>query len=258
MSGPAIWVEVAATRGSAPREAGTAMMVTAAATGGTIGGGALEHRAIAIAREMLATGAGESRQTFALGPALGQCCGGSVTLRFTRTPLPLDATPGPAPGPAAPVCPHATGAARDLWLWGAGHVGRAVVRALDPAAFRITWVDTSADRFPPQTGRHVTVVPAADMALLAGRAPVQAHHLVFTYSHEIDFALCAALLTRGAASIGLIGSATKRARFFSRLRAMGLDPAGITCPIGDRALGKAPDQIARGVAAAFRTEGIPA
>lgn len=246
----AVWVEVASVMGSAPRDVGTAMMVTAAATAGTIGGGALEHRAIGMAREMLATGGPEMRRRFALGPGLGQCCGGAVVLRFTREALAVD------PVAIGALPEGARGGA--LWLWGAGHVGRAVVRAAPPGAFEITWVDTGPERFPPDVPKHVRVVPAADMALLAGRAPGEAHHLIFTYSHEIDFALTAALLRRGAGSIGLIGSATKRARFFSRLRGLGLDPARVTCPIGDKRLGKAPDAIARGTLAALMGAGVPA
>jgi xanthine dehydrogenase accessory factor len=238
----AIYVEITVTRGSAPRDAGTAMKVTAAGIEGTIGGGALEYEAIAHARRLLATDSGEESRTIPLGPSLGQCCGGAVTLRFTRAQIATDAAPpnvhklvGERPRPA------------DLWVWGSGHVGRAVIAACPPQAFRITWVDTSTDRFPPDLYADVTKIPAADMPLLAARAPTDAHHLIFTYSHDIDLALCAALLRRGAASIGLIGSDTKWARFSKRLASMGLDPDGITCPIGDKSLGKVPHQIADGV-----------
>jgi len=247
----AIWVEITATRGSTPRDSGTAMQVTAMRNDGTIGGGALEHQAIALARAMLGTDATEMVRRVPLGPGLGQCCGGAVTLRFTREPRPIDVVPFHL----YPVHSHQPHPAF-LWLWGAGHVGRAVVRACPPQPFRITWIDEAADRFPdgalttPRSG-SLTTVPAADMPRLAAHAPIHAHHLIFTYSHQIDLALCAALLRRGAASIGLIGSQTKKARFWNRLRAMGLDPTPITCPIGDRSLGKAPEAIARGTIAAM-------
>lgn len=246
--GMSIWVEITDVKGSSPRDAGTAMKVTPGATEGTIGGGALEHRAIAIARKMIATGAPERIERFALGPGLGQCCGGAVTLRFTRSPRAVDAAPEPA------RFSQATGRKEPLWIWGAGHVGRAVVGALPPGAFDVTWVDTSRDRFPRHVASGITAVPSPDMARLAAHAPC-AHHLIFTYSHGIDFDLCAALLQRPCLSVGLIGSATKRARFFKRLRAMGLDPKGLTCPIGDKALGKAPHQIAAGVVAALTDGG---
>ncbi|RKF13790.1 xanthine dehydrogenase accessory protein XdhC [Roseovarius spongiae] len=245
----AIWVEIVATRGSAPRDAGTAMKVTPQGCEGTIGGGALEWAAMARAREMLASDAPEETRRFPLGPNLGQCCGGAVTLRFTRSPRATDADGPPAARVAAEVA-----LVGGLWLWGAGHVGRAVVRAVPPGAGAITWVDSAPERFPAQIPAHVTALPAADMPRLAARAPADAHHLVFTYSHEIDLALCAALLRRGFASCGLIGSATKWARFSRRLRAAGLDPAPITCPIGDKSLGKTPAAIAQGVVAALLRE----
>ena len=250
----AIWVEITGTRGSAPRDAGTAMKVTPLGTQGTIGGGALEHRAIATAREMIAQGAAaEATRTVPLGPGLGQCCGGAVTLRFTRQALATDApAPGPRPGLAPPDRPV------PLWLWGAGHVGRAVVAVCPACAFDITWVDTGPDRFPTEIPRGIDVVTATDMPRLAASAPRDVHHLIFTYAHDIDLALCAALLKRGFASCGLIGSATKWARFQARLRAAGLDPTPIRCPIGDKSLGKHPGAIAAGVVDAYLREGLPA
>lgn len=241
-----IWVEITDVKGSSPRDAGTAMRVDATTLEGTIGGGALEHRAIVIARDMIAKDMPAQIARFALGPSLGQCCGGAVTLRFDRAPRPID-----------PTLPHPNwGRSRrplsavPLWVWGAGHVGRAVVALADPQRFAITWIDDAPERFPRDVPDHVTVVPAAEMARLAEAAP-RAHHLIFTYSHKIDFDLSAALLGRDTLSVGLIGSDTKRARFFKRLRALGLNPAPITCPIGDKSLGKAPHEIAAGTLAAL-------
>lgn len=237
----AIYVEITATKGSTPRDVGTAMKVTATQTVGTIGGGALEHLAIAQARQILVGNLQETQRNFALGPNLGQCCGGAVTLNFTREERGTDTQYHPVhPFKTHHIHPQL------LWLWGAGHVGRAVVCAAPPQAFNITWIDSAADRFPYRVRPGITTVPTADMPTLAAHAPPDAHHLVFTYSHDIDFALCAALLQRGAASIGLIGSDTKWARFSKRLTALQLDPAPITCPIGDKSLGKAPADIAQG------------
>lgn len=238
----AIWVEITDTRGSTPRDVGTAMRVTAHGLEGTIGGGALEHQAISEARGLLARGGDGLLRSYPLGPDLGQCCGGAVTLHYTRQPRPVD----PVGGVASEVAPISD-RPEPLWIWGAGHVGRAVVRALPKQAFQTLWIDSAPERFPQDIPDHITTVPAADMPLLAARAPRAAHHLIFTYSHDIDLALCAALLRRGAAWVGVIGSATKKARFFKRLRVMGLDPTPIICPIGDRSLGKAPEAIAKGV-----------
>ncbi len=230
----AIRVTVARTAGSVPREAGAAMLIWSNRTEGTIGGGALEWEAMRAARQMLADGTAFAERRLPLGPGLGQCCGGAVTLRFE----------------AAEALPHPAGA--PVWVWGAGHVGRAIVGVLGPLpGLALTWVDTSAERFadvPPD----VTPLVAADPARGMAHAPRDASHLVLTYSHDIDLTLCDAALRRGFEFCGLIGSATKWARFQRRLAQLGHEDAQIsriTCPIGDPALGKHPQAIAVGVAA---------
>ena len=148
-----------------------------------------------------------------------------------------------------------TAPAREVWVWGAGHVGRALVAVLAPIpGVRITWVDVAADRFPGVIPDRVTAVPAADAAALVGHAPKRAEHLVLTYSHALDLDLCHRLLGHEFGRCGLIGSATKWARFRSRLAALGHSAAAIAridCPIGEPAFGKHPQAIAIGVAAAF-------
>ena len=237
MSG--IRVPVTRTAGSVPRGAGTQMMVWADRTEGTIGGGALEWQAMRHARTMLVEGRVAAALTLPLGPALGQCCGGSVTLDFAEAEG-LEAVPG------AP-----------LWIYGAGHVGRALVGVMAPLPeWEITWVDTGQDRFPGDAA--VTTLVAADPARAVVHAPDAAHHLILTYSHDIDLALCHAVLSQPFASAGLIGSATKWTRFRGRLAALGHAPAHIAriaCPIGDPALGKHPQAIAIGVAMAMLGRG---
>lgn len=216
----------------------------------------------------------------ALGPSLGQCCGGSVTLWtevFDALPKALDGVmargPGDMPLAVRRVLAAARGhgfrpstglvagwlveplaeAERQVWIWGAGHVGRALASVLAPLpGIALTWVDVDPDRFPADVPAGVTVIPVADPARLADHAPPHAEHLVLTFSHALDLELCHRLLLRGFWSCGLIGSATKRARFRSRLQALGHDAASIgriRCPIGDPALGKHPQAIAVGVAA---------
>jgi xanthine dehydrogenase accessory factor len=286
-------VVVAEVSGSAPREAGAAMLVWEGGMSGTIGGGALEWVAIGAARALLPTG-GARLDRVALGPARGQCCGGSVTLLtevhdagslpaaaavFARPvdgrPMPLAVKrllaaargQGVTPAPALVQGWMVEPAARPthiLWIWGAGHVGHALVRVLAPLpGLAITWIDVAADRFPPEVPPGVTVLPAADPARLVVRAPPEAEHLVLTYSHALDLDLCHRLLGHGFANLGLIGSATKWARFRSRLAALGHPPAEIArvdCPIGDPRLGKHPQAIAIGVAAAVlgrKTHSVP-
>lgn len=215
-----------------------------------------------------------------LGPSLGQCCGGAVVLWtevFEALPeavagvvvrgageMPLAvkrvlaAARGqgvrPAPGLVAGwlVEPVAE-AAWQVWVWGAGHVGRALVSVLAPLpGIAVTWVDVGPERFPEVVPEGVTVVPARDPALVADHAPVDAEHLVLTFSHALDLELCHRLLNRGFKRLGLIGSATKWGRFRSRLRALGHEAQAvgrISCPIGDPGLGKHPQAIAVGVVA---------
>jgi len=282
-------VVVAGVEGSAPREPGAAMLVWAGGAQGTIGGGALEFQAMAVARGLAA---GRRVDRVALGPALGQCCGGAVILvtevydaaalalvpeagLFAR---PLDGRPMPMPLAVARLIDRARAQgllagvqivqgwlvepvavpARALWIWGAGHVGRALVAVLAPLpGLQITWVDTGPDRFPPRIPPGVAVRAAADPAALVAEAPGTAEHLVLTYSHALDLELCHRLLRHGFARAGVIGSATKAARFRSRLRALGHAEAAIArleCPIGQPALGKHPQAIAIGVAAGILAE----
>jgi xanthine dehydrogenase accessory factor len=235
-----IRVTVVSTRGSVPREAGAQMLVTAEGIEGTIGGGALEWEAMAEARAMLAGGRTRAERQVALGPALGQCCGGAVTLAF-------EAAEGLERRGGVPV-----------WIWGAGHVGRALAQVLAPLPqVAVTWIDEAAGRFPEPIPDGVTRLVAADMPRAMGHAPGEARHLILTYSHDIDLALCDAALRRGFAACGLIGSGTKWARFRTRLGAMGHADAEISridCPIGDPSLGKHPQAIAVGVAARLLKE----
>jgi len=288
--GPVIRVVVADVAGSAPREAGTAMLVWAGGQDGTIGGGALEYEAAALARAMLAAGRAARLDRMPLGPALNQCCGGAVTILSERwdedrlagiagqdiVARPLPGTGGGMPMAVARILKRARGegfapsarivqgwfvepvakAARDLWIWGAGHVGRAIVDVMRPLpGFRLTWADTEASRFPPLP-EGVAQRIATNPADLVPEAPEGADHLVLTFSHALDLDLCHRLLTHGFGSLGLIGSETKWARFRSRLAALGHAPdrvADIRCPIGDPRLGKEPQAIAIGVAAELMT-----
>ena len=280
-------VVIAAVAGSSPREIGAAMLVWPDGQSGTIGGGALEWEAAERARKRLASGQQRPRLTQeALGPKLGQCCGGTVTL-LTEVfdsglfgDLQSDVFARPVDGSAMPlavsrVLAQARGEGRlpkpglvqgwmieaiarptrHVWIWGAGHVGRALVAVLAPLPqVAITWVDVSPQRFPAQVPDGVTVLPAADPALLMRHAPETAEHLILTYSHALDLTLCHAGLTRGFARCGLIGSKTKWARFRKRLMALGHSAPSIgriDCPIGETAMGKHPQAIAIGVASQF-------
>jgi xanthine dehydrogenase accessory factor len=285
-------VTIAATDGSVPRETGARMIVLP--TGGfhgTIGGGTLEWRALAEAQRALHTGqirARWIRQT--LGPELGQCCGGRVTLLLevidSRSMVQaqdfaaleagggfsssVEVVDGHAfrerlePNGASPEPTHisADGALieffgeirRPVLLFGAGHVGRALVMAMAPLPLQVTWVDPRPESFPAYLPANTyTVASAAPVGELAV-APAASFVLIMSHSHSLDLEITHAALADGRFPyVGLIGSGTKRARFVKRLREAGLPEeriATLVCPIGIPGIGgKLPAVIAAATAA---------
>jgi len=242
---PAIVVEVKATQGSAPREAGTRMLVSAGEALGTIGGGHLEWLAIDTARRMLANGdAAAVERHYPLGPALGQCCGGAVTLRYSS----LEATRLQAWPAAAPRF--------FLQLYGAGHVGRAIARLLAGIDCQVQWIDERDSEFPAGEvlPPHIEKVCVEPVEAEVRIAPPGACYLVLTHNHDLDLRITEAILRRGDFRyLGLIGSKTKRARFLHRYEARGIPAEAlgrITCPIGVAGIeGKEPEVIAVAVVA---------
>lgn len=244
---PAILVTVAEARGSTPREEGAGMLVGRETCVGTVGGGRLEWTAIAAARRMLEDGAAAETLDLPLGPATGQCCGGHVVLRLER-----------ADGGTAAALrereSRALEARPSLLLFGAGHVGRAMATAFAPLPLRLTWIDGRAQEFPEAIPAGVErILTESPLDALAG-APAGAGYLVLTHSHALDFEIAEAALRRGdAAYVGMIGSATKRAKFERWFRARGRGAGALerlTCPIGAALTGdKRPEVIAALVAA---------
>jgi xanthine dehydrogenase accessory factor len=242
---PAVLVEVTEALGSAPREAGTRMLVSTAACAGTVGGGHLELKAIERARRMLACAdlAPQSAH-YPLGPALGQCCGGAVTLGFAI----LDAKALAAWPKAAPRF--------HLQLYGAGHVGRAIVQALAPLNVIVDWIDEREAEFPADAvlPAHIRKVCVDTIEAEVREAPRGAFYLVLTHQHDLDLRIAEAILKRGDfAFFGLIGSRTKRNRFIHRFEQRGISAeaiARVTCPIGVPGIeGKEPEVIAAAVVA---------
>lgn len=228
---PAVLITVVDAKGSTPREAGCKMVVTRDGEFDTIGGGKLEFTCIAAARALLAEDAGPTLRDFPLGPELGQCCGGHVTVLFE------------------PLRPEPTHVA----VFGAGHVGRALVALLAGLRVRVHWIDARENALrdaPAGIDARLRDDPAREIASLPAGSIV----LVMTHDHQLDFDIVAAALARAdLAAVGLIGSATKRARFASRLARIGVPRAAIErliCPIGVPGVGgKRPAEIAIAVAA---------
>jgi xanthine dehydrogenase accessory factor len=244
----AVLVTVAAIRGSAPREPGAWMLVFAQGEAGTIGGGHVEHEALALARQMLGSEGAPQLREYALGPSLGQCCGGTMQLRFEQVGREdIDALRERLAPRLAPLA-----------LFGGGHVGRAIVQALAPLPFAVTWIDSRDEIFPDAVPpnvlcEHSDPVHAAVPALAA-----QSRVLVMSFSHAEDLDIVAACLKRlrerdDLPYVGLIGSKTKWATFRHRLEQRGFgaaELARITCPIGIAGIaGKQPEVIAAGAVA---------
>lgn len=317
----AVLVTVARVEGSAPREAGAHLLVTREHLWETIGGGHLEWRAMEVARQLLrqyGQQGGRHVERFSLGPSLGQCCGGAVTLAFEVLTLAdlawvsalhkrliagvatLRSVAFGAPGADAvavqrqggPVMlgeidahddaarPHTLTRdaddaactfwqASDGWLWlservapsdfhivlfGAGHVGRALVQVLSTLPCRVTWADERSETFPDTVPSNTVVESTDTPEAVVDEAPPGTYFLVMTHNHALDQRLCEQIFKRDDfAYFGLIGSMTKRRQFEHRLRERGV-PAErfeqMICPIGVAGItGKAPATIAVAVAA---------
>ena len=291
-----VLVSVFGARGSAPRDAGARMVVCAdGGFFGTIGGGALEWRAIAHARSVMADDqAAFHVRDFALGPELGQCCGGHVSIGFeplrcsalrsagvladhensrhsfaTRGVIGGDGSvqrtilddAGCNGGPQTAII-EPSGALlerfgdwrRPLYLFGAGHVARALVLALAQHPFSVRWIDNREEAFPGHFPPNVTPYRIEDpTAVLDGAAP-DGFVLVMTHDHQLDEDIVSKALSKDCFGyVGLIGSGTKKARFLKRLRGRGFSPTmtdRLICPIGIAGIGsKAPAAIATSAAA---------
>ena len=231
---PAVLVSVQKAEGSTPREEGAAMLVTAQGFHGTIGGGTLEWLAMAEAQSLLGKAQSIRILTKSLGPDLGQCCGGRMTLRVeTLTQASLENLPEEEPP-------------TDLNLWGAGHVGRALVLALAPLPFKITWWDVRDHAFPSATPENTTCRLGKPQDMGEGLV------LVMTHSHALDFEVVDfALRQPQFPQVGLIGSETKAVRFTKRLIEAGHGQDALsrfTCPIGSKTIrSKHPAVIAASV-----------
>lgn len=244
-----VLVSVEHTQGSVPREAGAWMAVSDAQVINTIGGGHLEHQAIQEARTWLRQNSPEPMVLrYALGPSLGQCCGGVVHLRYEYVDVSY----------AQRVLQRLTAHATPVALFGGGHVGRALIQVLGPLPFDVSWIDSRDEIFPADLPPNVRVeqsdpVHQAVDDLLPGSSV-----LIMSFSHAEDLDVVAACLRRQRQQadlpyIGLIGSATKWATFRHRLASRGFtedEMNGVTCPIGIPGIdGKEPEVIAVAVAA---------
>jgi len=320
---PCVLVTLNLVSGSAPRESGSRMIVTADETLGSIGGGNLEHQAMQLARELLVSRPDgyQEHALVGLGPTLNQCCGGAVALLYevfrrerlhwldelsaaldtaetvvlvsavdgavstkevatslkgSGISLPqevLDAVPAllqdSQKRPLQALAEIQVGGhswwlepvqdeLKPVYLFGAGHVGQAVARALAPLPFRVIWVDSREDVFPCELPPNIQPVRTETPASLVADAMAASHFIVMTHSHELDEDICYEVLRRDDfCSLGLIGSETKRRRFVHRLEQRGIEPDkldALICPVGLCSIrGKQPATIALSLAAQLMT-----
>jgi xanthine dehydrogenase accessory factor len=319
---PCVLVTLVIVSGSAPRESGSRMIVTADELLGSVGGGNLEYRATAMARELLetATNGFQVKKLYGLGPELNQCCGGAVALCYevhtsgapgwaVRAEAALafgdqavlvsaldgslarkavltgaSGSRGGLPGAVLEVADdllrqrvHLAGgvevrteqgnwwlerirhSTRPLMLFGAGHVGQAVARALAPLPFDVTWLDSREAVFPDDTPAHIRTERSSDPAGQVAGARPGSLFVVMTHSHQLDEDICFEVLRRDDfAWLGLIGSDTKRRRFVHRLEKRGIPAArlaALVCPVGIAGIrGKQPATIALSLAAQLMTQ----
>lgn len=235
--GTCAMVTIIAAEGSTPREVGAWMVVTPLGFHGSIGGGTLEWHAMAEAQSLLGKLPAHKIIRKHLGPDLGQCCGGRVDLKiesFDANSLTL----------VKQRAEYFVDDLRHIHLWGAGHVGRALVLALASLPFKISWWDARPNAFPAAVPPNVMCRVGEPTAM-----EPDAFVLVMSHSHALDFEIVDVALRNPAfAFVGLIGSQTKRARFFKRLIEAGVDPTRLTCPIGVSTLkSKHPAAIAASV-----------
>jgi xanthine dehydrogenase accessory factor len=224
---PVIRIELTRVRGSSPRGEGTAMFVSGDSQWGTIGGGRLEHIAITRSRAMLRDGELAATMDVPLGARIGQCCGGRVEMSLRRMRQ--------ADRVAAIDRAQASDDSRPhVYVLGAGHVGRALADLFQHLPVRCILIDSRAGELA-QSGAQVekrhSAIAEGDIAA----APPGSAFIVLTHDHGLDFLLTAAALARGdAAYVGMIGSATKRAKFASwaRNHCDGQTIEHLHCPIG--------------------------
>lgn len=227
-----VLVTIIEEKGSTPRNAGSKMVVSASGLYDTIGGGHLEFKAMHIAREMLASGRQDTHlERFSLGASLGQCCGGATVLLFE-----------PMGQPQAQIA-----------VFGAGHVGRALVPLLASLPVRVRWIDSREQEFPALIPAGVSRIVSEEPVDEVDNLPAGSYCIVMTHNHQLDLELTAAILKRNDFTwFGLIGSKTKRAKFEHRLRDRGFEPAVVQrmrCPMGiGEVKGKLPIEIAVSIA----------
>ncbi|WP_332700674.1 xanthine dehydrogenase accessory protein XdhC [Devosia sp.] len=242
----AIVCELTSVRGSSPREQGTFMLVGPADLFGTIGGGALEYMVIEHARRLIANGQAEEAMDVPLGPEIGQCCGGRVEVGLNYADADIRAALAARVSAEDAALPH-------VYVFGAGHVGRALAQILSLLPVQLQVIDTRREELallPADIVAHAVAMPEA----VVRSAPQGSSYVILTHDHALDFLIAQeALARKDAPYIGMVGSRTKRARFASWFKAEGGDARALerlVLPIGQYGLGDKRPAVIAALAAA--------
>lgn len=285
-------ISVIKVSGSTPREVGARIILDEqGGFRGSIGGGNLENASIQLAQKMLSLDTQNIHiEKHLLGPNMGQCCGGAVTTMieiFTPQQLPEIKTLTTAETNnsfttigdigshhvARKITSDATKIGlttnrkiieqfgqnpTPIYLFGAGHVGKALMLHLASLPFQVTWIDSREAEFPKAVPPNFTLHHLNQPHKILAQAPDNAQLLILTHNHDLDFDIAHTALQMGRfAYIGMIGSKTKRARFISKFKKLGLTPHQINqliCPIGlPNIKSKKPQAIAVSVVAELLT-----
>ena len=263
--------------GSTPRDIGANMIIFKNNIQGTIGGGNLEFEIIRNAREKMKSSLTflREKKKFPLGPNLGQCCGGYVEVileYYNKQTIPLLKSLAsknnqfilhPNNEETFPISSYTNEknyivskhfkSFHPVFIYGAGHVGRALINVTNDLQIERFWIDISEDRFPNNIAKDVNKVVANDLKIIANNSIPNSIHIVMTFSHQIDEEIVETLLNKNNFyKLGLIGSKTKKQRILGRLRKKGISDEllqNVICPIGiSEVLGKKPPQVALSIA----------
>lgn len=220
-------------RGSSPRSSGAKMLVTLDQTIESLGGGHLEFQSIDYARQLINAGEdGVFERSYTLGSELGQCCGGEVRVLFEVF----------------------NAQAIQLYLFGAGHIAKALVPLLANLGLNVHWIDDRDELFTAELPEGVTRMER-DALDCAATLPPNAWVLIMTHDHQLDFDLVLAALDCDFSYMGMIGSSTKAKRFMQRLEQRGIPQEQrerLTTPIGlSKLKTKTPTEIALSIAVDF-------
>lgn len=254
-----VLVTVVSIAGSAPRETGSKMVVTASESIDTIGGGHLEHHAIATAREFLLSSEPQTElRSYPLSSKLGQCCGGAVKVLFD-------------------VC---NSYQQHIAVFGAGHVAKALIPILSQLPVKITWIDSREALFPAGSTNAADDSALSGKSALSEKSALNANQLphnvdivveqepetevahlapgswlvILTHDHQLDYRITEQALNYPSLPfVGLIGSETKAKRFITKLSHRGFDEAALArlyTPIGNPSVpGKRPIEVAVSISA---------